>query len=73
MIMCPVNTDDFIEIARDMCEKAGSRLTETRLHMLEVLLDVKTPMSAYELTDHYNTLIFAIIHLALVKNIRPFL
>ena len=55
--MKPVDAKGVIEVARDICEKTGNRLTETRQHMLEVLLTIGTPKSAYELTEHYNRLI----------------
>ncbi|GAC34974.1 ferric uptake regulator family protein [Paraglaciecola polaris LMG 21857] len=71
--MSPECTNDFIEIARGVCEKAGSKLTETRQHMLEVLLDVSTPMSAYELTDHYNMLLACDIKTMSVYRVLDFL
>jgi len=72
-MMSPECTNDFIEIARGVCEKAGSKLTETRQHMLEVLLDVSTPMSAYELTDHYNMLLACDIKTMSVYRVLDFL
>jgi Fur family zinc uptake transcriptional regulator len=71
--MRSVHAKDVIEVARNMCEKTGSRLTETRQHMLEVLLTIDTPKSAYELTEHYNRQIQSPIMTMSVYRILDFL
>jgi Fur family zinc uptake transcriptional regulator len=48
------DTKDMIKIVSSICQKQGSRLTETRQHVLEVLFKLDTPVSAYELTEQYN-------------------
>tara|TARA_R110000751_G_scaffold15290_2_gene49353 strand:+ start:50978 stop:51481 length:504 start_codon:yes stop_codon:yes gene_type:complete len=68
-----MNTRDLIEVAKDICEQTGSRLTETRQHMLEVLSTVDTPKSAYELTDDYNRLVNSPIMAMSVYRILNFL
>jgi Fur family zinc uptake transcriptional regulator len=40
--------------AQARCSSSGTRLTEKRQRILEVLLSSDTPMSAYELADAYN-------------------
>ena len=40
--------------AEGMCVHSGSRLTEKRKRILELLLVSKTPLSAYEVADAYN-------------------
>lgn len=41
--------------AEDICLSSGARLTEKRKRILELLLRAKTPLSAYEVTDAYNS------------------
>jgi Fur family zinc uptake transcriptional regulator len=71
--MKSVDIKDVIEVARNICEKTGSRLTETRQHMLEVLLTIDTLKTAYELTEHYNRLIKSPIMAMSVYRILDFL
>lgn len=40
--------------AEDICAHSGGRLTEKRKRILELLLNSKTPLSAYEVADAYN-------------------
>lgn len=40
--------------AQDICAHSGARLTKKRKEILELMLLSGTPLSAYELTDHYN-------------------
>lgn len=40
--------------AQDICTHSGARLTKKRKEILELMLLSGTPLSAYELTDHYN-------------------
>lgn len=40
--------------AKEMCARSGGRLTEKRKRILELLLNSKTPLSAYEVADAYN-------------------
>lgn len=40
--------------AQDTCSHSGSRLTEKRKRILELLLLSGTPLSAYEVADAYN-------------------
>jgi Fur family zinc uptake transcriptional regulator len=71
--MNTMDARDVIEVAKDICEKTGTRLTETRQHMLEVLFTVDTPKSAYELTDDYNRLVKSPIMAMSVYRILNFL
>jgi Fur family zinc uptake transcriptional regulator len=71
--MTAVTTEDYFEIAKVICERAGSRLTDTRQHMLEVLLEVNKPLSAYEITEEYNQLIEPQIKTMSVYRILDFL
>jgi Fur family zinc uptake transcriptional regulator len=73
VIMTAETTEDYFEIAKGVCEKAGSRLTDTRQHMLEVLLEVNKPLSAYEITEQYNQLIEPKIMTMSVYRILDFL
>ncbi|GAA6183093.1 MULTISPECIES: Fur family transcriptional regulator [Alteromonadaceae] len=66
-------TKNLISIARLICEESGSKLTEKRQHVLEVLFQLNTPVSAYELTDHYNSIIGAPITAMSVYRILEFL
>lgn len=40
--------------AEDICSHSGTRLTEKRKRILELLLRAKAPLSAYEVADGYN-------------------
>lgn len=40
--------------AVDICDRSGSRLTEKRKKILELLLVSNTPLSAYEVANSYN-------------------
>lgn len=40
--------------AGELCSQSGVRLTDKRAKLLEILVRSETPMSAYELADHYN-------------------
>lgn len=40
--------------AADICSRSGARLTDKRKRILELLLSSGTPLSAYEVADHYN-------------------
>lgn len=40
--------------AQDMCAHSGSRLTEKRSRILQLLLMSEKPLSAYEVADVYN-------------------
>lgn len=40
--------------AQVMCSQSGSRLTEKRQRILELLLISEIPLSAYDVTDAYN-------------------
>ncbi|GAB2702480.1 transcriptional repressor [Aliiglaciecola sp. 3_MG-2023] len=66
-------TKNMISVARLICEESGSRLTEKRQHVLEVLFKLNTPVSAYELTDHYKKTIGASITAMSVYRILEFL
>lgn len=66
-------TKEYFDIAKGVCEKAGSRLTDTRQHMLEVLLEVNKPLSAYEITEQYNQVIEPKIMTMSVYRILDFL
>ena len=44
----------IITKAQDMCSHSGSRLTDKRKRILELLLVSKKPLSAYEVADAYN-------------------
>jgi Fur family transcriptional regulator, zinc uptake regulator len=72
-VMINANTKDMVNEARHICEITGNRLTETRQHVLEVLLTLDTPVSAYELTERYNLLIDAPIMAMSVYRILDFL
>lgn len=71
--MALINHSNVLQFAREICDRTGNRLTETRLHMLQVLMTVNTPMSAYELTDHYNSIIDQPIMAMSVYRILDFL
>lgn len=52
-----VNTEKLNKIiakAHAMCTHSGSRLTEKRQRILELLLQSNTPLSAYEVADAYK-------------------
>ncbi|MFA3791113.1 Fur family transcriptional regulator [Aliiglaciecola sp. SL4] len=66
-------TKNLISVARLICEETGSRLTEKRQHVLEVLFKLNTPVSAYELTEHYNAIIGSPITPMSVYRILEFL
>lgn len=40
--------------AEQSCRASGVRLTEKRKNVLTILLRSKTPLSAYEIADHYS-------------------
>lgn len=40
--------------AEESCRTSGARLTEKRRNVLAILLRTKTPLSAYEIVDHYG-------------------
>ncbi|WP_340677073.1 transcriptional repressor [Paraglaciecola sp.] len=63
----------MIKLARQICGKTGSRLTETRQHVLAVLFKLDTPVSAYKLTEHYKLLIDPPIMAMSVYRILDFL
>jgi len=44
----------IISKAEGMCAHSGSRLTDKRKHILELLLVSNTPLSAYDVADKYN-------------------
>lgn len=44
----------IISIAEEMCARSGSRLTNKRKYILELLLVSDTPLSAYDVADKYN-------------------
>ena len=46
--------DRVIDKAKYLCERSGTRLTEKRRSVLELLLVSNIPLSAYEITDAYN-------------------
>lgn len=46
--------NEILDKAKDICAHSGSRLTEKRKLILEVLLRSKIPLSAYEVADAYN-------------------
>lgn len=46
--------DKIMHTAEDMCSHSGSRLTEKRKLILELLLRSESPMSAYQVADAYN-------------------
>lgn len=46
--------DKLIQYAEQQCAKAGVRLTPKRKQVLNTLITADTPLSAYEITDHYN-------------------
>tara|TARA_B100000686_G_scaffold142984_1_gene150501 strand:- start:85 stop:585 length:501 start_codon:yes stop_codon:yes gene_type:complete len=46
--------DRVIDKAKYLCERSGTRLTEKRRGVLELLLISNIPLSAYEITDAYN-------------------
>jgi len=46
--------DSIIKKAEQICERKGSRLTDKRRDILEILLFSKNPLSAYEISDTYS-------------------
>lgn len=46
--------DDVIIRAEQICQSSGSRLTDKRKRILEIILRSSVPMSAYEVADAYN-------------------
>ncbi|MFA0812691.1 Fur family transcriptional regulator [Microbulbifer epialgicus] len=44
-----------LSVAEQACRSSGARLTEKRKNVLTVLLRSKTPLSAYEIAEHYNS------------------
>ncbi|MEP1445975.1 MAG: transcriptional repressor [Paraglaciecola sp.] len=72
-MMSTAAAKDMVKVARSICDKTGNRLTETRQHVLEVLYELNTPVSAYELTEHYNLLIDSPIKTMSVYRILDFL
>lgn len=56
-MMSAAAAEKMVNVAKSICDSTGNRLTETRQHVLEVLFKLDTPVSAYELTEHYNQLI----------------
>ncbi|WP_252732162.1 Fur family transcriptional regulator [Paraglaciecola arctica] len=72
-MMSTVAAKDMVKVARNICDKTGNRLTETRQHVLEVLFELDTPVSAYELTEHYNLLIDSPIKTMSIYRILDFL
>lgn len=45
---------EIIGKAQDICSVSGTKLTEKRKRILELLLLAQTPLSAYEVADAYN-------------------
>lgn len=43
-----------IKKAEQVCERTGSRLTDKRRDILEILLSSENPLSAYDISDTYN-------------------
>ena len=73
VVMKYADTEDMLKIVSGICEKQGSRLTETRQHVLEVLFKLDIPVSAYELTEQYNLHIDSPIMAMSVYRILDFL
>ena len=46
--------DSTIKKAEQVCERTGSRLTDKRRDILEILLSSENPLSAYDISDAYN-------------------
>lgn len=44
----------IINKAEDICTHSGAKLTAKRKRILEILLQSKTPLSAYEVADEYS-------------------
>ena len=47
--------NEIINKAEDICAHSGGRLTEKRKRILELLLRSKSPLSAYEVANAYNS------------------
>ena len=46
--------DPIIEKVKHVCKSSGTRLTDKRCDILEILLISNKPLSAYEIADIYN-------------------
>lgn len=44
----------ILKTAEEQCTQAGARLTPKRKRVLKTLIQAKSPLSAYEITDQYN-------------------
>lgn len=47
-------TDKTIKRASEKCMKSGTKLTDKRTQLLDILLQSESPLSAYEIVDRYN-------------------
>ncbi len=46
--------DNLLEHAAQKCQQAGGRFTDKRRNILKNLINAKSPLSAYDLTELYN-------------------
>lgn len=65
--------DTIIRKAHDMCVHSGTRLTEKRQRILQLLLTSETPLSAYEVADNYNRSVDSSMPVMSVYRILDFL
>lgn len=51
----PIEIEEIIKKIQETCALAGVKLTSKRKNVLIVLLNSKTPLSAYDIADRYKT------------------
>ena len=68
-----MNLEAVIQAAKRVCKNASKELTINRQRVLEVLLQAKEPISAYELRDLYNLTVDYPIRAMSVYRILDFL
>ena len=48
------SSKEILERAAEKCRESGSKLTEKRAKILQILLECQVPLSAYEIADNYK-------------------
>ena len=50
----PTDIDSTLQMAQDICNRQGVRLTDKRQKVLRVVLESSEPLSAYQIADSYR-------------------
>ena len=71
--MHKTSVDNSLRTATEICETKGCNLTQKRQRVLKTLLEAERPLSAYEITDNYNSVTKPTISAVSVYRILEFL